>query len=483
MNLIIVTLITLFITAISPARAEQNSAVEAAKQAYASKNYDAAIALVAPVLANEQARDPATTLTIALLFLRNAELHLALHRSALRIQLDFLTQLNQTQTVLQSKFTSLFLAEALFESGQREKAIKALKLFVAYPNLPTRQLAIANVMLKRVEKRDDDTMPSDEEAAILWLAGRTNQKPETLIEPLTELIQKLKSQPLPLSARTLANATHIYRSANQYNAALSLLTQSKTGMPAAVEKLDETRFLRFYDITLLRVLSELYRDIANSLFTQLRNDAKYKDTANFYLSESSLIFSDANFAKEALVVLPQLTLLSKSAKPLVETRLRAHEYTLGQGAKALKTWGDAVNNLGSDPAVSADAIQMCVYLDANCPFVVKAAEEFAARGRSDRFVPLWTVLGQYFLAKGNATKALELLETARDKTNSFSLDNNSPGLLISTADALRQQKQYPQALEIYFELARAFPAIRIIQEGLQGTYALENRGPGGVTIF
>lgn len=483
MNLIIVTALALIVAATSPARAEPISAIESAKQAYAKKNYDAAIALIAPELASEQARDPANTLTMALLFLRNAELHLALHRSALRIQLDFLTQLNQTQTVLQSKFVSLFLAEALIEAGQREKATKTLKQFLAYPSLPPRQIAVANALFNRQEKRNDETMPSDEEAAIVWLAGRASQNPEALIEPLNELLQKLKSQPLPLSARALANATLIYRSARQYNAALNLLTQNKTGMPAAVEKLDETRFIRFYDITLLRAMSELYRDIGTSLFIQLRNDAKYKDTANFYLSESSLIFSESSFAKEALVLLPQLTLLPKSAKPLLETRLRAHEYMLGQGAKALKTWADAVNNISSDPAVSADAIQMCVYLDANCPFVVKAAEDFAARGRSDRFVPLWTVLGQYFLVKGNATKALELLETARDKTNSFGLESNSPGLLISTAEALRQQKQYPQALEIYFNLARAFPAIRIMQEGLQGTYALENRGPGGVTIF
>lgn len=463
--------------------AASNDAISAAKQAYANKNYAAAISLIAPVLAGDQPRDPGDTLTMALLFLRSAEFHRALHQTAVRAQLTFLTQLSQSRGLLHSKFADLYLAEALFESGQPEKAVKALDTFLAYANLPARQQSIAKVLLGHRDKRSDTTLPVDEEAAIVWLVAQTGKDPQSRVEPLTTLLERLRIQPLPLSARTLANATTLYRGARQYSTALALLTGNNTGVPSAVEMLDETRFVRFYDVTLLRSISELYRDIANDLLSQLRADPKYKDTALFYLSESSLIFADSTYAKEGIGSLPNLQLLPKSARPVLEIRLRAHEYMTGQGAKALKSWADAVNNLGSDPAVSADAIQMCVYLDAVCPFVVKAAEDFAARGRSDRFVPLWTALGQYFLAKGNAAKASELLETARDKSKRFSIDANPPGLLVSTAEALRQQKQYPQALEIYFELARAFPAIRVIQEGVQGTYALENRGPGGVTIF
>lgn len=463
--------------------ATANDAISAAKQAYASKNFDAAISLMAPVLASDQPREPGDTLTMALVFLRSAELHRALHQTALRSQLAFLTQLSQSRDLHHSKFADLYLAEALLESGQGEKAAKALDTFLGYANIPARQQSIAKVLLSRRDKRSDATPPADEEAAVVWLLGQTSKDAQSRLEPLGELLEKLKGQPLPLSARTLSNATTLYRSARQYSAALALLTRNNAGIPSAVEMLDETRFLRFYDVTLLRSISELYRDIANDLLGQLRADPKYKDTALFYLSESSLIFADSAYAKEGIGTLQNLQLLPKSARPVLENRLRAHEYLTGQGAKALKSWAEAVNNVTSDPTVSADAIQMCVYLDAVCPFVVKTAEDFAARGRSDRFVPLWTALGQYFLAKGNASKASELLETARDKSRRFSLEANSPGLLVSSAEALRQQKQYPQALEIYFELARAFPAIRLIQESVQGIYALENRGPGGVTIF
>jgi len=474
-------LITFTLTFNLPAHA--SDAIVAAKQAYANKNYEAAVALVAPALSSSQPRDPGDTLTIALIFLRSAETHAALHRTALRTQLDFLTQLRQSRATLHSKFADLYLAEALFESGQADNAKRSLNIFLTYPNLPPREQAIATFLLNSRDKKNTSTMPADEEAAVAWLASHPDKEPQVLIDTLTPLLEKLRTQTPFLSARLLANAITIYRAAHQPAAALALLNQSNKGAPSAVEVFDETRFIRFYDVTLLRTISELYRDLANDLLRQLKTDAKYKDTALFYLSESSLIFSDASYAQDGIATLANLQLLPKSAKPLLEIRLRAHEYMTGQGAKAMKTWAEAATNVTSDPAVSADAIQMCVYLDANCPFIVKAAEEFATRGRSDRFVPLWTSLGQYFLAKGNANKAAELLETARDKTRKVSLEANSPGLLISMAEVLRQQKEYPQALEIYFELARAFPAVRIIQEGLQGSYALANRSPGGVTIF
>jgi hypothetical protein len=56
-------------------------------------------------------------------------------------------------------------------------------------------------------------------------------------------------------------------------------------------------------------------------------------------------------------------------------------------------------------------------------------------------------------------------------------------MLVGLAEAYYRTKQYSENLEIYFEMSKQFPAVRQIQEAMQGIYAVEHKSAGDVKIF
>jgi hypothetical protein len=85
--------------------------------------------------------------------------------------------------------------------------------------------------------------------------------------------------------------------------------------------------------------------------------------------------------------------------------------------------------------------------------------------------------------KKNQTKAISYMEAGRDKSNKNKFESNDPLMLVDLAGLYYRSKKFSEALEIYFEMSKQFPAVRQIQEAMQGVYAIEQKSAGDVKIF
>jgi hypothetical protein len=91
-------------------------------------------------------------------------------------------------------------------------------------------------------------------------------------------------------------------------------------------------------------------------------------------------------------------------------------------------------------------------------------------------------LGRYFLFENDPAKAVRYMEDGRDKSNKNKIEFNDPKMLAALSEAYCGTKQYSEALEIFFEMSRHFPAVRQLQVVLQGIYSMEHRSAGDVKI-
>ena len=75
------------------------------------------------------------------------------------------------------------------------------------------------------------------------------------------------------------------------------------------------------------------------------------------------------------------------------------------------------------------------------------------------------------------------MEAGRDKANKNKIEMNDPVMLVGLAEAYYHNKKFSENLEIYFELSKQFPAVRQIQEAMQGIYSMEHQSAGDVKIY
>lgn len=92
-------------------------------------------------------------------------------------------------------------------------------------------------------------------------------------------------------------------------------------------------------------------------------------------------------------------------------------------------------------------------------------------------------MGRYYLQQDQYTEALTHLESSRDKSRKNRIEANAPMMLVDLARVYYQSKQFSEALEIYFEMSKQFPAVRQIQVAIQGVYAMEEQSAGDAKIF
>ena len=75
------------------------------------------------------------------------------------------------------------------------------------------------------------------------------------------------------------------------------------------------------------------------------------------------------------------------------------------------------------------------------------------------------------------------MEAGRDKSNKNRIEYNDPLMLVNLAQIYYRTKKFSEALEIYFEISKQFPAVRQIQVAMQGVYSMEQKSAGDAKIF
>ena len=288
------------------------------------------------------------------------------------------------------------------------------------------------------------------------------------------------------SPRARRYLIEIYLAAGAPDRALAVARAADWGAASYVERFKvakgTAKSISFYDLALLTDMAQLYRELARVRLEQAAADARMKPSAEYYLAEA-LNGLGANDEAAASV---QAFLARPQAPAQFRERARARAaliaYRQGRSAEAESAW-TAMAEQSTDPEVLADIILGCADARARCAKALARAVHVADAGDGRRVQRLNYALGSYQLRNRDYARAIAYMEAGRDKSNKNKIEANDPEMLAGLAEAYYRTKQFSEGLEIFFEMSQEFPAVRQIQEAVQGVYSMEQRSAGDVRIL
>lgn len=451
------------------------------------RRYMQAITLLHP-LAKVEGENASARLALGIAYLRNAELHNRLHQVSALVYPDYLLRLAKEKGE-RSIFANFYLGEYLLESGKPKEAVPYLERFIASATVPPSYLLQAQLDLGLCRKLSGDAAA----AKVLWQKGAASSDPEVLARLASvyvlgkveggkpeELCQRAVANATSkgkLSARLVRNLLLVYGRSGDTIRGLALAESADLKAFSYQESLGKNKTLYFYEPLLLDDLARIYAEGSKVELAAAAADSRLRSVANLHLAEAQLRYGSAAQA---------LTLASAGAPqlpPAYQKRLTllAAAAQLRQGDK--EPLAELLRREGSDPELLVDALRLQLFLGADASAASQQASALLARTPGKKGMALNGVLGSYWLNKRKLGDALALLEAGRDKANKNKIEANEPLLLVDLSEAYFRSKKFSEAQEIYFELAKEFPAVRLIQEGMQGIYSREQQSAGDVRIL
>jgi tetratricopeptide (TPR) repeat protein len=464
--------------------------VNAAMKLYEKRRYEQAARLLEGALAGLDAeRRPRAQLVLGTIYLRNADLHEALARTAAAAELDYLDKLLKTSAEGSSRYARLYLAEALLARGNPREAARHFEQVRADSGLESRYRAIASIGLgsvlwlqrdaERARRLWSGAAASDGAAEItLARAAAQARAGATDMKSLQSLADDAGGA-RELSPRARRYLIEIYLAAGAPDKALAVVRAADLGTASYVEKFKvvkgTAKSIAFYDLALLTDLAQLYRELARRQLERAAADARVKPSAEYYLAEALYGLGSDDEAQAFL----QAFLARPQAPAQYRERARARQALIahrqGRGAEAESTW-TAMAESSSDPDVLADIVLGCADAQAQCAKVLVRVGQVAEAGDGRRYQRLNFALGSYQLRKKDYARAIAHMEAGRDKSN-------NPEMLAALAEAYFRTKKFSEGLEIFFAMSEEFPVVRQIQEAVQGVYSMEQRSAGDVRIL
>ncbi len=468
--------------------------VSSATKLYEKRRYEQAARVLEDALARLDAeRRAQAQLVLGMIYLRNADLHEALARTAAAVELDYLDKLLKTGTEGRSRYARLYLAEALFARGDMREAARHFEQVRADSGLENRYRAIASIGLgsalwaQRDAERARDLWAGAGGAAEITLARAAAQGRARVVD-VKSLLQVADDtgRARELSPRARRYLIEIYLAAGAPDKALAAARAADFGTASYVERFKAAKgtakSIAFYDLALLTDLAQLYRELARRRLEQAAADARMKPSAEYYLAEA---LNGLGANDEALKFV-QAFLARPQAPAQYRERARARQALIahrqGRRAEAESAW-TAMAEQASDPEVLADIVLGCADVQAQCAKVLARVGQVAEAGDGRRYQRLNFALGSYHLRKKDYARAIAYMEAGRDKSNKNKIEANDPEMLAGLAEAYYRTKKFSEGLEIFFEMSQEFPVVRQIQEAVQGVYSMEQRSAGDVRIL
>jgi len=466
--------------------------VNAATKLYEKRRYEQAARML------EGVKDiaPQGQLVLGMIYLRNADLHEVLARTAAAAELDYLDKLLKASAEGHSRYARLYLAEALLARGNAREAARHFEQVRADPAIDSRYRAIASIGLGSALWTQRDAV----RARGLWsgAAGADRAAEITLARAAAQAraravdVQSLRrvadgaGNARELSPRARRYLIEIYLAAGVPDEALAVAQAADLGMASYVEGFKvakgTAKSISFYDLALLTDLAQLYRELARRQLEQAAADARMKPSAEYYLAEAL----NALGANDEALAFVQAFLARPQAPAQYRERARARQalitYRQGRGAEAESAW-TAMAGSSSDPEVLADIVLGCADAQAQCAKVLARVGQVIEAGDARRYRRLNFALGSYYLRQKDYARAIAYMEAGRDKSNKNKIEANDPEMLAGLAEAYYRIKKFSEGLEIFFEMSHEFPVVRQIQEAVQGVYSMEQRSAGDVRIL
>jgi len=487
-----VALLALALAAPAPG---QDDPVGAAMKLFEKRRYEQAARTLEDALARLDAQRRAQAqLVLGTIYLRNADLHEALGRTAAAAELDYLDKLLKTGVEGRSRYARLYLAEAQLARGNAREAGRNFEQARADSSLESRYRAIASVGLGSAlwVQRDG------ERARGLWKTAGAGGAEIALARAAAEGRAKVADakslrrvaddsvRARDASPRARRYLIEIYLAAGSPEEALAVARSADWTAASYVERFKAAKgtakAIGFYDLALLGDLAQLYRELARARLEQAAADARMKPSAEYYLAEA---LNDLGANDEAAASV-QAFLARPQAPALFRERARARAaliaYRQGKTSEAESAWA-ALADGSTDPDVLADIVLGCTEAQAHCVKALTRVGRVADAGDGRRYQRLNYALGSYHLRKKDYARAISYMETGRDKSNKNKIEANDPEMLAGLAEAYYRTKQFSEGLEIFFEMSQEFPAVRQIQEAVQGVYSMEQRSAGDVRIL
>ena len=486
-------LIGIMMLIVSPVRAADDP-VQKAMKAYEKHRYEDALRdLRAALPSLEPARQASAHLTLGMIALKSAELHRGLARVSSAVTVDHLKRLAAYRGAGRSRYSDLYLGLALLESGNAGAASAPLEKFIAGGGDP-KHAAIARIALGEAAYQRGDRQKAQElwggvdasdpevrirSAAAGSRAGLTERDPAPLCDGALAEAKRTGKQP---SVAVVKSCLDVYGRSGAIDKGFDLLARADLRSYSYREAIGKSKVLSFYEPQLLSNLAAFYLQASIASLEKAAADPQLKGVASYYLGEAHLLAGNAEQAAKALAAFlgaPQMPAAERS-RALV--RRGEIQYQKGKQADASGAWDDLNRSQPNDPELLAEILFSCGRMRIDCPRAAQAAATAVETGEGKRFAVVNSGLGNYYLLKKDAAKAVTHLETGRDKGNKNKIESNDPLMLVDLSDAYYRTKKFSEALEIYFEMSKQFPQVRQIQEALQGIYSMEHKSAGDVKI-
>ena len=435
-------------------------------------------------------------LTAGMVCLKNAELYRELYHASLSVHFDYLKRLSAVRGKSRSRLAKFYMGDTLLEDGKPGKAVSYFKKFIADTTVKPKYKAIAKIRMGvcyylqgrkqeanrlwgSIAKKKDPVILSELAAAYssVGLAGRN---PSSMCEKALALMKK--SGKRISSMRAVNNIIGVYARQGRFEKGFDLLRNADMRAFSYEEALVKNKVIRFYDLSLLNNLSMLYGKACLKYLNKATADAKVKDTAQYYLGEAYALFGSIDQSIKVTNSFISSARMPKHFKNMAKVRDAANRYRKGRKTEAMSL----LNNLSRQqaaPYLLAEILFTYGKLKVECPDLVAKASALAEAGEGKRFSIVNFALGKYYLGEKDHKKAASYMEAGRDKSNKNRIEYNDPLMLVNLAEAYYRIKQFSEALEIYFEMSKHFPAIRQIQVAMQGIYSMEQKSAGDVKIF
>lgn len=458
-------------------------------------HYGEAIALLRPYLSSAGAgAQGRAALILGASCLESAALHRALYRTSVAVHLEYLRILAGEKGRGRSSLADLYLGEALLAAGRPREAKAPLTRFLAKAGIGKADASYAAIGLgvchhrlgeaeeaKRIWAGVDTADPGVRtELAAAYLSAGMGEKDAVAMcdEALAAIAKSGKRPPM----RALKNALGVYARAGRTERGLDLLATADLKGFSREEVLGKDKVLRFYDLSLLDGLATLYGKASVEWLGKAAADPKSRDAAAYYLEEAyALPGIGRPPGREGSAA--DASRMPQPYRDRSSVRRAADRYAGGGRDEAMRLWDDLSRRQPPDPELLAEIVLACDRASAGCRDIVGRAAALADAGEGKRFRALHFALGRHYLARKEYPKALLHLEAGRDKGNKNKVESNDPGMLATLAEAYYRARKFSEAQEIYFEMGKQYPAVRQIQEALQGIYSREQKSPGDVRIL
>lgn len=462
---------------------------------YKKHHYEEAARMLHSYLSSVQpGKKSAMCLSLGMICFKNAELYRQLYQASLSVNLDYLKRLSAVKGKARSRFVKLYMGEAFLEAGNPRKAASCFREFIADKQISAKHKAIARVGLGLAHYREGKKQQAldlwsgiktsapevlSELAAAYSTAGLTNRNPSVMCEKALTSVKKAGKEP---SIRILKNVIGVYARTGLIKKGLDLVRHADMKGFSYEEVLVKNKTIRFYDFALLNNLSMFYGKASLGYLKEAAADPKVKDAAHYYLGEAHALFGNIDQSIKVTDSFLSSSRMPRRYKDKATVRQAANRYQKGHKTEAI----NFLNNLSRQkaaPDLLAEVLFTCSRLHCECPETVAKATALAESGEGKNLSSVNWALGTYYLWQKDYGKALFYMEAGRDKSNKNRIEQNDPLTLTSLAEAYYRTKKFSEALEIYFEMSKHFPALRQIQVAMQGVYSMEQKSAGDVKVF